>query len=182
MIYDKKLELYKSTLQKYMEIFPFSPESPILINDILEIKTSKNYINLAITTNINEIYFCEVKNKSFNIIQKIQGNFLCKLNNNKIIKFFHKNSNHNTYSIYKKGQNSKYEKIKDFEITFKSYFENYKKKIYNKYNVPDSILVDLRANIHDYDGIFDVDSYNLEMKENKTDIKAIKLLKLSEKK
>ena len=179
LIYDKKLEFYKTTLQKYIEIFPFSPQSPILINDTFEIKTNKNYINLAITTNINEIYFYEVKNKSFNIMQKIQGNFLCKLSNNKIINFFHNNSNNHTYSIYKKEKNSKYEKIKDFKITFESYFDKYKKK-FNKYNAPYSIVNDLSTIIHDYDGIFGVDSYNLEMKEYKIDIKVIKLLKLSE--
>ena len=39
-----------------------------------------------------------------------------------------------------------------------------------------------QTNIHDYDGIFDVNSYNLEMKESTTDIKIIKLIKLSENK
>ena len=70
--YDKKLEFYKKTLQKYFEIYPFSKENPILINDILEIETKINFISLAITTYVNEIYFCEIKNNSFNIVQKIQ--------------------------------------------------------------------------------------------------------------
>jgi len=130
LLYEKKLELYKITLEKYIEINPFSEQSPIIINDIFELETKKNLINIAISTDINEIYFYEIKNKSFNIVQKIQGNILCKLNNNKIIKFFHMNSNNHTFSIYKKGNNSKYNKIKDFEITFKSYFEKYKKGIF----------------------------------------------------
>ena len=182
LLYEKKLELYKTTLQKYMEIHPFSEESPITITNIFELETKKNLINIAITTDINEIYFCEIKNKSYNIVQKIEGNILCKLNSNKIIKFFHKNSNNHTYSIYKKGKHSKYEKTKENEITFKSYFANFKKKLFNKYTVPISILNDLETNIHDYDGIFDVDSYNLEMKPYTTDIKVIKLFNLSENK
>ena len=181
-IYDKKLELYKSTLQKYLEIYPFSPEKPILINDILEIETKIKFISLAIITNENEIYFYEIKNNSFNIVQKMQGNILCKLSDNKIIKFFHKNSNSHTYSIYKKGKHSKYEKIKENEITFKSHFEQFKKKLFNKDNIPSSILSDLYTNIHDYDGIFDVDSYNLQMTKYTTDIKVIKLFKLPENK
>ena len=135
LLYDKKFEIYKTTLQKYIEIYPFSQQSPILINDILEIETKKSLIHLAITTNINEIYFLEVKNKTFNIIQKIEGNVICKLNDNKIIKFFHKNANNHTYSIYKIGKNSKYEKIKEYEINFKSYFEKNKKKSYQKYDL-----------------------------------------------
>ena len=180
LLYDKKFEIYKTTLQKYIEIYPFSQQSPILINDILEIETKKSLIHLAITTNINEIYFLEVKNKTFNIIQKIEGNVICKFNDNKIIKFFHKNSNNHTYSIYTIGKNSEYEKIKEYEINFKSYFEKNKKKSYQKYDAPYSIEEDLRANVHDYDGIFDVGSYILEMKEYTTDIKVIKLLKFSE--
>jgi len=180
--YDKKLEFYKITLQKYLEIYPFSQESPIIINDIFEIETEMDFINLAITTNENEIYFCEIKNNSFNIMQKMQGNILCKLSDNKIIKFFHKNSNIHTYSIYKKGKHSKYEKTKDNEITFKSYFEKFTKKLFNQYNIPFSIINVLRTNLHDYDGIFDVDSYSLEMKKYTTDIKVIKLFKLSENK
>ena len=179
--YDKKLEFYKTTLQKYFEIYPFSQDNPILIKDILEIETKLNFISLAIITNVNEIYFCEIKNNSFKIVQKIQGNIICKLSDNKIIKFFHKNSNNHTYSIYKKGKYSKYEKIKENEIIFKSYFK-FKKKLFNKYNAPPSIINDLETNIHDYDGIFDVDSYNLEMKKYITDIKVIKLFKLSENK
>ena len=182
LVYDKKLEFYKTTLQKYFEIYPFSVEKPILINDILELETKINFISLAITTNINEIYFCEIKNNSFNIVQKMQGNILCKLSDNKIIKFFHKISNIHSYSIYKKGNHSKYEKIKDNEITFKSYFEKFKKKLFNNYNIPRSIINDLETNVHDYDGIFDVNSYTLEMKKYTTDIKVIKLFKLSENK
>ena len=112
----------------------------------MEIETKINFISLAITTNVNEIYFCEIKNNSFNIVQKIQGNILCKLSNNNIIKFFHKNSKNHTYSIYKKGKNSKYEKIKEGEITFKSYFEKFKKQLFNKYNAPPSIVNVLQTN------------------------------------
>ena len=182
LLYEKKLELYKTTLQKYIEIHPFSEQSPIIITNIFELETKKNLINIAITTDINEIYFCEIKNNSFNIVQKMQGNIICKLSDNKIIKFFHKNSNIHTYSIYKKGKHSKYEKIKDNEITFKSYFEKFKKKLFNRNNIPRSIVNDIERNVHDYDGIFDVNSYTLEMKKYTTDIKVIKLFKLSENK
>ena len=178
LFYEKKLELYKTTLQKYMEIYPFSEQSPIIINNIFEMETKKNYINIVITTDINEIYFCEIKNKSFNIIQKIQGNILCKLNDNKIIKFFHKFSNIHNFSIYKKGNNYKYDKINDYEITFKSYFEKCKMgSIYNYYNDPFSIIDNIRNNIHEY---YEVNYYDLEMKEKKAEIKIIKLLKLTE--
>jgi len=177
LLYEKKLELYKITLEKYIEINPFSEQSPIIINDIFELETKKNLINIAISTDINEIYFYEIKNKSFNIVQKIQGNILCKLNNNKIIKFFHMNSNNHTFSIYKKGNNSKYDKIKDFEITFKSYFEKYKKGIFfNINNNPFSISDLLERN-------FDVDPNKLQLKEKKEfDIKIIKLMKMTENK
>lgn len=177
LLYEKKLELYKITLEKYIEINPFSEQSPIIINDIFELETKKNLINIAISTDINEIYFYEIKNKSFNIVQKIQGNILCKLNNNKIIKFFHMNSNNHTFSIYKKGNNSKYDKIKDFEITFKSYFEKYKKGIFfNINNNPFSISDLLERN-------FDVDPNKLQLKEKKEfDIEIIKLMKMTENK
>ena len=161
-----------------MEIYPFSEQSPIIINNIFEMETKKNYINIVITTDINEIYFCEIKNKSFNIIQKMQGNILCKLNNNKIIKFFHIISNNHTFSIYKKGNNSKYDKINDYEMTIKSYFEKCNKgSIYNYYNDPFSIIDNIRKNIYEY---FEVNYYNLEMKEKKAEIKIIKLLKLTQ--
>ena len=176
LLYEKKLELYKTTLQKYMEIHPFSEESPITITNIFELETKKNLINIAITTDINEIYFCEIKNKSYNIVKKIEGNILCKLNSNKIIKFFHINSNNHTFSIYKKGNNSKYDKIKVYEITFKSYFENYKKGS-DKYDDPFSIIDNIRRNFHDY---FDVDISKLQMRRNQADIKIIKLIKLTE--
>jgi hypothetical protein len=55
--YDKKLEFYKTTLQKYFEIYPFSQDNPILIKDILEIETKLNFISLAIITNVNENLF-----------------------------------------------------------------------------------------------------------------------------
>lgn len=47
--YEKKLEFYKITLQKYLEIYPFSQENPILINGIFGIETKIDFINLAIT-------------------------------------------------------------------------------------------------------------------------------------
>jgi len=178
LLYEKKLELYKTTLQRFMEIIPFSQQSPAIIKDILEIETKQNLINFIITTDANEIYFCEIKNKIFNIVQKMQGNILCKLNDNKLIKFFHINSNKHSFSIYKKGSNSKYDKVKDNEIEFKSYFEVYNKgKVFNMNNDPLFIIDNIRTNIRDY---FDVNFSDLQMKGQKADIEIIKLLKLGE--
>jgi hypothetical protein len=41
LLYEKKLELYKTTLQKYMEIHPFSEESTTTINNVFELETKK---------------------------------------------------------------------------------------------------------------------------------------------
>ena len=178
LLYEKKLELYKKNLNKYMDIIPFSEQSPAIIKDILEIETKQNLINIVITTDAYEIYFCEIKNKTFNIVQKMQGNILCKLSNNKIIKFFHLYSNKHTFSIYKIGSNSKYDKAKDNEIAFKSYFEAFSKgSTFNMNNDPLFILDKIRANIREH---FDANFSKLQMKGKKADIEIIKLLKLRE--
>lgn len=157
-----------------MEIYPFSEQSPIIITNVLEIETKKNYIHIAITTDINEIYFFEIKNKSYNIEQTIQGNILCKLSSNKIIKSFHINTNNHTISIYEKGTNLKYEKIKDYEITFKSYFEKYKTGNFLDINNGPFFVIDIiRRNIEQPN--------KLQLKgKKKFEIKIIKLLKLTE--
>ena len=178
LLYEKKLEFYKTTLQKYMEIIPFSEQSSAKIKDILEIETKQNLINFVLTTDTNEIYFCKIKNKIFNIMQKIQGNIVCKLSDNKIIKFFHIYSNKHTFSIYKKGSNSKYDKVKDNEIEFKSYFEIYNKgKVFNMNNDPLFIIDNIRTDIHNY---FSVNYNKLQMKGQKADIEIFKIIKLRE--
>jgi hypothetical protein len=63
-------------------------------------------------------------------------------------------------------------------MTFKSYFENYKKgNIFNYYKDPFPIIDNIRKNIYEN---YEVDFNKLEMKEKKTEIKIIKLLKLTE--
>ena len=184
LLYANKLDIYKYSLLKYLEMYPFPKQSPIIINEVYEIKTKKSFIIIAITTNTNDIYFYKIQNKSFKLLQIIQGNILCKLNDDKkFIKFFKIKSNCYSYSIYKNGKNLKYEKIKDNEIAFKSYFEKYKKISFNQ-DSNDPILDNIKTynEYGDYSRIFSLKSYRLEMQKYESDIEIIKLLKLSENK
>ena len=54
LLYDNKLEFYKKTLQKYLEIIP-EFEEPCTIQKMIEIKIEKDYIILALTTNNKKI-------------------------------------------------------------------------------------------------------------------------------
>jgi len=104
-------------------------------------------------------------------LRAIEFNVLCKLNDNRFIKFFQNKSNYHIYSIYIKGNNN--------EIIFKSHFKKYKKTIYNQES-NDPLLDSLRHN--KLSELFELKSYMLETEKNISNNIFIKLLKLSDNK
>ena len=200
--YDTRLEIYKQSFIKYLEINPFGKMSPLKINEIVEIETNENenYFIIAITTNLYEIYFYKIKNKfDFKLLQIIEGNILYKLENkNRFIKFHKINKNNYSYSIYG-TEKIKYYKLKDKgnEIKFKSHFENFIKTAYNnkknktlcieefKELVRENVTKKIRENIANinYNGIFG-NNYgcekSLNIEEYSEDITIIKILKISD--
>ena len=198
--YDTRLEIYKKSFIKYIEINPFPKRSPLKINEIIEIETNKNYFIIAIITNLSEIYLYKIVNKfDFKLLQIIEGNILYKLENkNQFIKFSKMNKTNYSYSIYEK-EKIKYYKLrdKDNEIKIKSHFEKFIKTVKNNNKniildnkelrelLKENVTKKIRENIinRDYNGIFGYDYGSeeyLKIEEYSEDITIIKILKISD--
>ena len=197
--YDTRLEIYKKSFIKYIEINPFAKRSPLRINEIVEIETNEKYFIIAITTNLNEIYFYKIINKlDFKLLQIIEGNALFKVENkNRLIKFLKISKNNYSYSVYEK-EKIKYYKLEDKvnEIKFRSHFENFiKTAIKNKENiilgrkeflelVRENVIKKIRACIsnRNYDGILgnDYGYEKINIEEYSEDITIIKIFEISD--
>jgi len=177
--YERRFEIYKPTLEKYLEICPFyNIMGPNTIENIYEIESKKNYIYIAIYQSINTIFFFEIKNKSFEHVQSIIGDIVCKLSSNKILNILVAYDNNSiAYSIYKKGRKSKYNETKEYKIPFESCFEEYEKGT-DKNDDPYMIVDKIKKNTKDY---FYLDYNKLQFKKIlKVEINIIKLIKLTE--
>ena len=85
LLYDNKVEIYNPRFIKSNEIHQAEYNKKMMFNEIYEIKSRKNDMIIGIVTNTPYIYLYQIKNKSVQKLQKIEGKIICKLDNNWII-------------------------------------------------------------------------------------------------
>ena len=136
LLYDNKVEIYNHGFIKSNEIHQEESNKKMIFNEIFEIKSRKNNIIIGIATNTPYIYLYQIKNKSVQKLQKIEGKIICTLDNNKFLNFCHqfKNTYSYSFSLYKKEKNKlKFEIKKDnLLITFNTFSQNNEKNDYYK--------------------------------------------------
>jgi len=126
LLYSDRLEIYKKSLKKSIEILPESTKTKneIFIH-LKEIKSTNTYNIIAISTNSGYFYFYKITDNSYEAITKLPGNELIKLKSNELLIFTKKNSNLYSYSLYS---------IKKFNSSFEIKLSNEKNVSFNSYN------------------------------------------------
>ena len=102
LLYNNKVEIYNPRFIKSNEIHQAEYNKKMMFNEIYEIKSRKNNIIIGIATNTPYIYLYQIKNKSVQKLQKIEGKIICTLDNNKFLNFCHQFKNTYSFSLYKK--------------------------------------------------------------------------------
>ena len=180
LLYSDKLEIYKKSLKKSIEILPKSTKTKkVIFIHLKEIKTTNTYNIIAISTNSGFFYFYKITDNSYETIEKIPGNELIKLRSNEFLIFAKKNSNLYSYSLYLiKNLKSSFEIKLSYEknVSFNSYNEKYKNM-----EITNESDEELKINLNNdfFNKLPKLDSFTMKNVEFKIDINILKLFQFS---
>ena len=180
LLYSDKLEIYKKSLTKSVEILTktIKSEKKSFIH-IKEIKSTNTYNIIAISTASGIFYLYKITDNSHKLIKTLLGHELISLKNNEFIIFTKKNSNIYTYSLYLiKKINTSFviNLLTEKNLSFKSFNEKYKKMSITKES-NDEIMNDLKEQFMNV--LPDANSFIIKNVEFSTDINILKIFYLS---